>query len=150
MRCKEFENKIIDYLEGRLQDTELIRMKEHLETCGHCNRLYAEVRRTYDMLGQEKAPELQAGFYDRVLARMQSQLPRTERVITLNRVYATAATVLVLVGLALGILLGSNMAGNGASMAGNEQIYYMDSVASDFYLNTEQTASLENFLVEEE
>ena len=150
MRCKEFENKIIDYLEGSLSNVEMNRMKDHLEGCEQCSQLYEEIRLTYSMADQEKAPEMHRGFYDRVKARMDSGQPEAGKTIRLNRFYAAAATILVLIGLALGILLGSNLARNGASMAGNEHTYYMDSIASDFYLNTEQTASLENFLVEEE
>jgi len=150
MRCKEFENKIIDYLEETLPAKETDRVNEHLERCDQCSRLYDEIRRTYRMLDQEKAPQMQPGFYERVKTKMDSERPEAGKSIRLNRFYAAAASILVLIGLALGILLGSNLAGNGSSMASEEHTYYMDSIASDFYLNTEQTASLENFLVEEE
>lgn len=150
MRCKEFENKIIDYLEETLPATEMNRINEHLEKCGQCSRLYDEIRRTYGLPGQEKAPEMQPGFYERVKTKMDSKQENAGKSISLNRFYAAAATILVLIGLALGILLGSNLAGNDSSMAADEHTFYMDSIASDFYLNTDQTASLENFLVEEE
>ena len=150
MRCKEFENKIIDYLESNLPHADMERMEEHKEECRNCNRLYSEIRQTYGMLDNERIPVLQDGFFERVQAKKRQSRNTTGRVITLNRVYAAAAAIAIMVGLALGIMLGSNLADNRESLADNEHIYYMDSIASDFYLNTEQTASLETYLVEEE
>lgn len=150
MRCKEFENKIIDYLESELSDSDMNRMKKHLEECDNCNHLYTEIKKTYELLEQEKAPELQAGFFERVQSRKTFQNATSGKMVTLNRFYAAAAAIAIMVGLALGITLSSNLSGNGATMANGNHTYYIDSIASDFYLNTEQTASLETYLVEEE
>lgn len=150
MRCKEFENKIIDYLESDLSDSDMTRMKEHLGKCDNCNHLYTEIKSTYGLLEQEKTPKLKAGFFERVQSRKNQPNATSGKVFILNRFYAAAAAIAIMVGLALGIMLGSNLSGNGATMANGEHTYYIDSIASDFYLNTEQTASLETYLVEEE
>lgn len=150
MRCKEFENRIIDYLESNLPEADMERMEEHREKCRVCNRLYSEIRQTYGLLENEQFPVLQDGFFDKVQDKKKQSRDTSGRVITLNRVYAAAAAIAIMVGLALGIMLGSNLTGNQEAIAGDEHTYYMDSIASDFYLNTEQTASLETYLVEEE
>lgn len=150
MRCKEFENKIIDYLASDLSDSDMSRMKKHLEECDNCNHLYTEIKKTYELLEQEEAPTLKAGFFERVQSRQKAPNATSGKMVTLNRFYAAAAAIAIMVGVALGITLSSNLSGNGASVANGNHTYYIDSIASDFYLNTEQTASLETYLMEEE
>ena len=44
MKCKNVENRIIDFLEGSLSNTEMQLVKKHLTTCNHCTKIHDETK----------------------------------------------------------------------------------------------------------
>lgn len=149
MRCKEFENRIIDYLEANLPEAEQQRMHEHCRSCDRCSRLYENIRKTYGVLEEDRAPEIDDAFFVDITEKLDEKRRPDGKVLSLNHLFAAAASVAVLVSLAMGFLLTQKASQPKQDVAQDEHTYYMDSIGSDFYLNR-QTASLETYLKEAE
>jgi anti-sigma factor RsiW len=52
MTCRELVEVVTDYLEGRLPDSDRVRLEEHVEACPYCEEYIAQMRRTIDALGK--------------------------------------------------------------------------------------------------
>jgi hypothetical protein len=60
MKCAEAKSKFSPYLDGAVAGTEMLALTQHLESCGDCQRGYASLRQTQQLLakvGRRKAPE---------------------------------------------------------------------------------------------
>src|ERR1700746_1004485 len=59
MKCAEAKSMFSPYLDGAVTGTEMHALSGHLEDCSHCNREYALLRQTQQLLagvGRRKAP----------------------------------------------------------------------------------------------
>lgn len=54
MDCNLIKNKLLDYIDGILEQDEEVLVKEHLEQCEECNREYSELKSTIDYLENNK------------------------------------------------------------------------------------------------
>jgi len=49
--CKDIEDTLVDYCDGRLPDTESTEVTGHLANCEHCRRLLDGLRKSLDLAG---------------------------------------------------------------------------------------------------
>jgi len=40
MKCKRFEKRILDFIDGKIEEKEKIKLEEHISKCGKCKKLY--------------------------------------------------------------------------------------------------------------
>ncbi len=71
--CDIFEEKLPAYLEGVLPEAEGREMMKHLEACGHCRAVLADLKKTGAILAglEEKAPP--PWFIQKVMARVREE-----------------------------------------------------------------------------
>ena len=133
MKCRHVQEMLAAYQDGELTGKERERIAGHLEGCPACRKAYAELERVWQQL--EKVPKIEASpfFEQRLLARIRTtpeprSLWRFPRLAWIYRAYpaaALAAAVLV-VGLALGGILGNALMAGFASAPAPVQASGMD------------------------
>lgn len=52
MPCREFVERVTDYLEGALDDEDCCRLEEHLDACRHCALYLEQLRTTLALTGR--------------------------------------------------------------------------------------------------
>jgi anti-sigma factor RsiW len=70
MDCKKAERLLLRSLDGRLEDREKIRLKDHIEDCSHCQKAEREYRMILGHLKKEGVPEPLPYFNERLLAKL--------------------------------------------------------------------------------
>jgi hypothetical protein len=116
MKCIEIQKLISPYLDGRASGTEMRTISRHIEECAGCERQYAAMQRTQELLarlGTKKAPVDLALKLRLAISReaAQSRRPRFEGVMvrlenTLNAFMVPATAGLLSAVLTFGLLLG--------------------------------------------
>ncbi len=124
MDCKEVEMKIMDYLEGNLDEKTKKEIEKHLETCNHCLDLLRESQEILKIMSdstQEKPDEsLRINFYNMLHDEISmnsddgSVTPvKKQPVRSIRRFfyYAAAGFVLLICGTMLGMIISSEISG---------------------------------------
>jgi hypothetical protein len=116
MKCIEIQKLISPYLDGRASGTEMRTISRHIEECAGCERQYAAMQRTQELLarlGTKKAPVDLALKLRLAISReaAQSRRPRFEGVMvrlenTLDAFMVPATAGLLSAVLTFGLLLG--------------------------------------------
>ena len=70
MNCKYVENKIIDYLEGKVSEGERIKIEEHLLKCGRCRTMVKEVSSVWDYMISPTMSELSPYFWTKLQGKI--------------------------------------------------------------------------------
>jgi anti-sigma factor RsiW len=73
MSCKRMENKILAYVDGRLNEGERLEMDKHLAACGTCQLRVNEFRAVTSLLDEVPQIEPSAAFDVRVRARVAAE-----------------------------------------------------------------------------
>lgn len=73
MDCKEALQWIHEHLDGNLKQAEVLKLKQHLDRCEHCNQLFIELERTEAMV--KSMPRHSAS--DELTDRIMNALPQT-------------------------------------------------------------------------
>lgn len=72
------QDSLEGFLAGSLNPQEMLEIHRHLSTCSECREGTEALRRQSEMLralrASEGVPEVRAGFYARVMARIESQI----------------------------------------------------------------------------
>jgi predicted anti-sigma-YlaC factor YlaD len=150
MNCREIQKNFVYYSEGLLSSQKMQEIRSHLEECKVCSLLLTKVSNTYSVFDLVKVPELPADLTKKIEARLKKHHIQVsfER-FTINRsVSGIAATVLVLIGIGLGILVGGkieNIPAVSKNVGLNEAI---DNYAGEYTL-IESGQSLEALLTNE-
>jgi hypothetical protein len=146
--CELCDNqRLLDYLEGRLSPADETAVQQHAERCAPCE---AELLR---LAGGEVAPELMAGIRNAILKNAPAaRVTRMIRVPLRLRAWfqaATAAAALLLVYIGLGLLPGSRGLPTAHAMA-NQLDTGLEQVGALVYrIHTElRNASLQDFLAQ--
>jgi hypothetical protein len=67
MKCEEVEGKIIDYLDGKLDEKDNLEIEKHLETCERCLDEMRDIHRVMQLIANEQEAEpddsLRINFY---------------------------------------------------------------------------------------
>ena len=67
MKCEAFEIYVVDYIDQNLEQSLVIEIEEHLESCKECNSIYKQYKELFHLMSQRKQEEpdnsLRMGFY---------------------------------------------------------------------------------------
>lgn len=58
MNCKEFSNRLMDYVEGLLPHSQEVGMNEHIKHCEVCRLRLEKIENTLTILKEDKVPQL--------------------------------------------------------------------------------------------
>lgn len=145
MKCKTLHKKIIFYLDGELPAAEMEQMKIHLSECIDCAAFVEEMKKTLEVIVNEKMPQLTPFFYTRLKARLENQAEQvvaTRQTPALVRILQPVLfSLLLLAGVYTGIKIGQPAKVNSdiPVFAENEAVPYF---------NEMETETIENFLME--
>ena len=56
--CRQAVELMSDYLDGRLEERDRVRLERHLDDCPHCVEYLAQLRVTIDALGRAEPDDL--------------------------------------------------------------------------------------------
>lgn len=106
MNCKEFENKLIFYIEGSLPDNETANMKSHLNDCNTCKTLHEKMSAALTLIDQDKITETNPFFFNRLTEQLEKNNQKSKlktkdfylQVVS----YAAAIAIAVVLGIGLG------------------------------------------------
>ena len=73
MKCKHTEKYISRSLENRLNPSETIQMKEHLDDCPHCRKIQSEHQIIRRSLKEESFPEARPYFWERLQPKLKKE-----------------------------------------------------------------------------
>ena len=73
MECKNFQNMMVFYHDGELDDSISNDFQNHLETCENCRILYNEFYSAYHFIGHDKITESNPFFYSRVITAIENE-----------------------------------------------------------------------------
>lgn len=127
MHCKEIENIIWDYAEGKLPEAQQNAVKKHLESCTSCAALAQGISSSLDVIEKSKKTEANPYFYSHLEARLQNETEKAGGKIAYSLRFALAASIAI-IGIVGGSLLGSYSA---------EQLNSMKSTSQTSTLNDE-------------
>ena len=133
MKCHRIQKRLAAYQDGEIGGKERERFAEHLEGCPDCRKVYAELKQVSREL--EKIAEIEAspGFEQRLFARIRTTpeprslwgFPWLSWVYRAYPAPAMAAVVLLL-GLAVGGVLGNALVSGFASAPAQVQVSRAD------------------------
>jgi hypothetical protein len=105
MKCRYIEKNLLGYIENTLPSHVMTEINIHLEKCNECKHLLNQVKLTYGIfdLNETEVPELFTGIQNKLKVHSTTVV----EFIPQHRVlYRFAASVVIIVGVALGILIG--------------------------------------------
>lgn len=114
MNCRQAERWLLRSFDNRLTIGEREKLKEHLQTCSHCQRLKADYQLLLPLLKlDEKAEPLP--FFEERLSRKIAQLGRPQPEILWQPILMKAATIaliglIIITGLMIFLLPGKSPA----------------------------------------
>jgi len=104
MNCREYSQRMAEYVEGSLDGPDRLTLEEHIASCPSCRRelrLWRRIQEAVSSLPHQRAPE---GFARKVMGRIGSaqRRPLISRPKLMGLVYlSAAAAALIVVGLAV-------------------------------------------------
>jgi anti-sigma factor RsiW len=73
MKCKQTEKYLLKSLDDRLNPSESIRLKSHLDGCSHCRKRLSEYQIIRSSLKKEIFPETKPYFWERLQPRLKEK-----------------------------------------------------------------------------
>jgi anti-sigma factor RsiW len=70
-KCSWVQKRIIDRIEGELNDAEVVAFDMHIKECSLCKREYRDFRRLYESLRGEQVPLPADAFWERMQQRIR-------------------------------------------------------------------------------
>lgn len=108
MKCRNYQNRLSAYLDGVLPLREKPGIERHLQTCGDCSRILADMETAWALLGALPEPKPAPFLATRVLAELhETHSPRIRHWIE-QILIPVSATAVVALGIWLGSLAGRN------------------------------------------
>jgi len=110
MNCKEIEHKINNLIDLKEAENLPSEIKEHLDNCDSCSRFYRVSMDLENFLRERKEAEVSDIFFNQVMNKLEAQKKSDTKVIKhsfLRSYRSVAASVLFILALGLGILVGN-------------------------------------------
>ncbi len=76
--CKHVWREISNYIDGDLDPSVRAKMEKHLAHCRHCAAILDSTRNIVYLIADERTFTLPIGFSERLRARLESELERSE------------------------------------------------------------------------
>lgn len=112
MKCAKVKRMLSTFLDGELPDKAKLDVETHLTQCSDCRSELASLKADRELLSSVSVPELSPYFLTRTVARIRELKEQKEPVWERRLIYQAGAAVLVILGIGLGLFLGSNLAQN--------------------------------------
>lgn len=98
MNCKEYQESMMQYLDGDLNDIESAQLKQHLKSCPECSREYEEVGHILKMLETDSIIEPPLDFEEKVMERVRTVQPQWLKISdrTMRFLYGFTSFLLIL------------------------------------------------------
>ena len=77
MKCRDFHNNLILFIEDDLPRNQMNEMTEHLNDCKECKVFTDEMKAYFKVIQLEKQVQVSPFFYTRLKARMENELPES-------------------------------------------------------------------------
>lgn len=146
MNCKTVSEKLISYSNRELSVSENELLKTHLENCGSCQTLYAELEATLNLIEKRKSVKPNPFLYTRIKQRLEATEHRTNHPVYIpvykKIVQPVLLSFLLVSGIFIGIKLGNICVSNQPSGLSKSQ-------TTEFYFNDFQQEQLEVLLLSE-
>ncbi len=147
MNCKEVNSNLIFYIEDELQPDKKTEIKEHLQSCQDCNKLFLDIKETFTIIEKEKKIKPNPFLFTRIQQQISNlEEQKSSSVLQPNFIkilQPVTLSLLLLSGIVFGIFLGS-------SFQKQEQNQTIVHQTDEFYLNDFQLEKIETFLLTEE
>ena len=147
MNCKTFKQNIIFYLENSLPDEKFAEFQRHLSQCNSCQKIYHEVRQTFDVFEHEKKMEINPFFYTRLQQKLDNRKTQRENPIFLpiyQKIFQPVfISILIVFGIYIGINFGESL--NNFASSKNDRIQNLQIYAQELSLIDEQ--QIENYIL---
>lgn len=105
MSCKDHENNLLPFLDGRLDSKAAAEVEAHLRSCAACRKDVSQMRQTWKLLGYLPGRNVSAQLPARLLeaARVQLEIERrwTHKLRRHLPIIASAAVVLLVFGVTM-------------------------------------------------
>jgi len=73
MKCKQSEKYLLRSLDNRLNPSETIQLKEHLDDCPHCRKRQSEYQSIRRTLREDPFPEMRPYFWERLQPKLKEK-----------------------------------------------------------------------------
>lgn len=139
MKHKSIHNDLIFYLEGELSSERNREISEHLSTCSECRQFAEVLKASFSIIEKEKNQEQNPFFYQALKAKIENRKP-VEKTFGIQRILQPVLfTVILIVGIGFGVIMGSKITGNKTSVSSDNEMYYFNEMGSEpiesYFLN---------------
>jgi anti-sigma factor RsiW len=114
MKCRRVQRKLSAYQDGELTPLEQEEISRHLVICRPCRKEYEKLEQVWQTLGEQEEISPGPWFYPQLVRKLKE--PRKRGLFpTLEHIFQTIgvpaiASIILVIGLAAGSYLGSNLA----------------------------------------
>ncbi len=137
MNCNQINKNIIGYAEQSIPIYLQEQMTSHLQECQKCRILFEEVKATYSVYDKTIVPEINPFFYTKLQQKLQSGYQTETKMIKLAwKLHPMAASVLIVIGIGMGIMLGNSISGSGITIIKPNRSEVLEAYASDYFVST--------------
>jgi hypothetical protein len=146
MKCKHIHNNIIGLIEKTLPEALSTEMFNHIDSCNACKDCYNNILATYQVF-DKSVPEINPYFYTKLRQKIENKAnAKIPSIPLVRRLQPVAIVLLLVIGVALGIMIGKNLANYKND---SERKTMLDTYASEYYLNDTNEESLNVILTNE-
>lgn len=76
LTCEEMGLKVMALLDGELAESEISKVKKHLESCDHCKEIYASIKNVKEVTGEMKFKKLPEFYWDDYWTHIYNRIER--------------------------------------------------------------------------
>lgn len=133
MKCNIVNKNLIAYLEDALDSSKRQKIEEHLSSCKRCIVIFEQVKNTYALLDEKEEAAVNPFFFTRLEQKIENiergNIP-FYRTIYFRLLKPALLTLLVLLSIISGVLIGSQFTNQASAISSyeSELDYYMESV----------------------
>lgn len=143
MKCREIHNAIYFFIINELSASEAAGIRVHIDNCEACRNLYEHIKVTHSVIEKEKRIETNPFFYTRLQQRIKNEEPVYVRKPSLiKQMQLVPVVILIIVGLAAGILLGNNYYNSRIYAEASERSEKLESLKNTFFSDEPEVESL--------
>ncbi len=87
MKCKEFELKVFDYIDGTLNQKQIDAFETHADTCEQCKKVLNDLRKTVGLLNTVRNIDLPPSFHENLKKSLHDlNKPESDRNVTVEEI----------------------------------------------------------------
>jgi hypothetical protein len=135
MKCKYIYKNLIGYIEQTIPANLHEEIDNHINSCRSCEELYNNVFATYHIADVNIVPEVNPFFYTRLEQKLKTKVDREITFVPklILKLQPIAITILIVVGISTGILIGKNISVSTLNV-NPDRSEILEAYASDYYL----------------